>query len=108
MCGRGKGKAAGAKAVGSPRTKSAKAGLVFPVAAVYLAAVLEYVAAEVLDLAGAAATDSERNRIVPFHIQLAFKYDVELNQLMSGRGVLPNIQNQLLPKLYKESDARKG
>ncbi|XP_078663045.1 late histone H2A.1-like [Branchiostoma floridae x Branchiostoma belcheri] len=108
MSGRGKGKASGAKAVGSPRTKSAKAGLVFPVAAVYLAAVLEYVTAEVLDLAGAAAIDSERSSIIPVHIQLAFHYDVELNQLMSGSGVPPNIHNQLLPKLYTESDARKG
>lgn len=80
--GRGKGDA-GAKAV----SKSTKAGLQFPVgriarfmkegkysdrigagAPVYLAAVLEYLAAEVLELAGNAARDNKKTRIVPRHI----------------------------------------
>jgi histone H2A len=79
MTGRGKGKTAGKKSV----SKSAKAGLQFPVgriarylkkgkyasrigagAPVYLAAVLEYLAAEVLELAGNAARDNKKNRIV--------------------------------------------
>ncbi|XP_035689010.1 late histone H2A.1-like [Branchiostoma floridae] len=122
MSGRGKGKAAGAKAAGSQRTKSAKAGLQFPVgrikrylskgkyaerigagAPVYLAAVLEYLTAEVLELSGNAARDNKKSRIIPRHIQLAVRNDEELNQLMSGvtiaqGGVLPNIHNQLLPK----------
>jgi len=80
--GRGKGDA-GTKAV----SKSTKAGLQFPVgriarfmkegkftervgagAPVYLAAVLEYLAAEVLELAGNAARDNKKTRIVPRHI----------------------------------------
>lgn len=80
--GRGKG-TEGTKAI----SKSTKAGLQFPVgriarfmkegkfsdrvgagAPVYLAAVLEYLAAEVLELAGNAARDNKKTRIVPRHI----------------------------------------
>eukprot|EP00894_Picocystis_sp_ML_P002791 jgi/Pico_ML_1/53308/g3878.t1 len=117
MSGRGKGKSA-KKAV----TKSTKAGLQFPVgrvarylkagkyatrigagAPVYLAAVLEYLAAEVLELAGNAARDNKKTRIVPRHIQLAVRNDEELSKLLgsvtiASGGVLPNIHTVLLPK----------
>ena len=115
--GRGKGKSAG-RAV----SRAAKAGLQFPVgriarymkkgryaarvgagAPVYCAAVLEYLAAEVLELAGNAAKDNKKSRIVPRHIQLAIRNDEELNKLMrnttiASGGVLPNINVALLPK----------
>jgi histone H2A len=118
MSGRGKGKSSGKKSM----TKSAKAGLQFPVgrvarylkkgryaerigagAPVYLAAVLEYLAAEVLELAGNAARDNKKTRIVPRHIQLAVRNDEELSKLLAGvtiaeGGVLPNIHAVLLPK----------
>ena len=118
MSGRGKGKSSSKKAM----TKSAKAGLQFPVgrvarylkkgryaerigagAPVYLAAVLEYLAAEVLELAGSAARDNKKTRIVPRHIQLAVRNDEELSKLLAGvtiaeGGVLPNIHAVLLPK----------
>ena len=114
-------------------SRSAKAGLQFPVgrvhrhiklgryasrigagAPVYLAAVLEYMAAEVLELAGNAARDNKKSRINPRHLQLAVRNDEELNKLMGGvtiaqGGVLPNIHAVLLPKkkAAKEGGAKK-
>ena len=121
MSGKGAKGARGKKAAGS-KTKSAKAGLTFPVgrigrflkkgrfakrvgagAPVYMAAVLEYVVAELLELSGNAAKDNKKTRIVPRHIQLAVKNDEELNKLLgsvtiASGGVLPNIHATLLPK----------
>ena len=118
MSGKGKGGRGEKKST----TASAKAGLQFPVgrigrylrpgkyatrmgagAPVYLAAVLEYLCAEILELAGNAARDNKKSRIVPRHITLAVKNDEELNKLLGGvtiasGGVLPNIHAVLLPK----------
>ncbi|KAJ8280602.1 hypothetical protein GJAV_G00056750 [Gymnothorax javanicus] len=119
MSGRGK---TGGKVRTKAKTRSARAGLQFPVgriyrllrkgnyaerigagAPVYLAAVLEYLVAEVLELSGNAARDNKKARILPRHLQLAVRNDEELNQLFGGvtiaqGGVLPNIQAVLLPK----------
>ena len=121
----GKGKGGRGKKSGKSTTRSAKAGLQFPVgrvarylkkggyakrvgggAPVYLAAVLEYLCAEILELAGNAARDNKRARIVPRHIQLAVRNDEELNKLLgavtiASGGVLPNIHAVLLPKKSK-------
>uniref|UniRef100_A0A0D3G2I3 Histone H2A n=1 Tax=Oryza barthii TaxID=65489 RepID=A0A0D3G2I3_9ORYZ len=123
-----------------PVSRSVKAGLQFPVgrigrylkkgryaqrvgtgAPVYLAAVLEYLAAEashswltgivllmqVLELAGNAARDNKKNRIIPRHVLLAIRNDEELGKLLAGvtiahGGVLPNINPVLLPKKTAE------
>ncbi|GJU55237.1 histone H2AX [Tanacetum coccineum] len=110
-------------------SRSQKAGIQFPVgriarflkvgkyaervgagAPVYLAAVLEYLAAEVLELAGNAARDNKKSRIVPRHIQLAVRNDEELSKLLgtvtiANGGVMPNIHQHLLPKTnLKEKD----
>jgi histone H2A len=119
----GRGKTSGKKAT----SKSAKAGLQFPVgrigrflkkgryaprvgagAPVYLASVLEYLTAEILELAGNAARDNKKSRIIPRHIQLAVRNDEELNKLLGGvtisqGGVLPNIHSVLVPKKSEAS-----
>nr|ACG30715.1 histone H2A [Zea mays] len=111
--GKAKKGAAGRKA-GGPRKKSVmrsvKAGLQFPV---YLAAVLEYLAAEVLELAGNAAKDNKKTRIVPRHVLLAIRNNEELGKLLTGvtiahGGVLPNINPVLLPKKTAEKASSGG
>ncbi|XP_067884142.1 histone H2A-like [Heterodontus francisci] len=119
MAGRGK---TGGKARAKAKSRSSRAGLQFPVGRVHrllrkgnyaervgagapvdLAAVLEYLTAEILELAGNAARDNKKTRIIPRHLQLAVRNDEELNKLLGGvtiaHGVvLPNMQAVLLPK----------
>ena len=97
-----------------PKSKSSRAGLLFPVGRVhrllkkgnysericsgtpvYLAAVLEYLTAEILELSGNAAFNDQKPRINPVHLQIAIRKDDELNRLFqdlinSQGGVLSN------------------
>ncbi|XP_077310691.1 core histone macro-H2A.2 [Lithobates pipiens] len=114
--------ARGGKKKTTKLSRSSRAGVIFPVgrmmrylrrgthkyrigmgAPVYMAAVIEYLAAEILELAGNAARDNKKGRITPRHILLAVANDEELNQLLRGvtiasGGVLPRIHPELLAK----------
>ena len=57
-------------------------------------------------MAGNAARDNKKNRIIPRHIQLAVRNDEELSKLLgsvtiANGGVLPKIESVLLPKSTK-------
>lgn len=100
---------------------SDKAGLKFPVpyfrsiliqqsrmrvgkgAPIFLAAVVEYIASELLELASNAARDMAVTRVTPRHVMLAVRSDQELDHLykgfIAGGGCLPHIHISLVRKL---------
>ncbi|XP_034642250.1 late histone H2A.2.2-like [Trachemys scripta elegans] len=102
-------------------TRSSRAGLQFSVsridrllrkgqfadrigagAPVYMAAVLQYLTHEIVDIAGEVAARSKKRRISPRHLQLAIHSDSELKKLLGGvtisqGGVLHLNQPVVLP-----------
>lgn len=105
-------------------SRSAKAGLIFPVGrigtmlrhgqyarrvgasgAVYMAAVLEYLTAELLELSVKAATQSSKKpgRLSPRTVTLAVRHDDDLGSLLknvtvSRGGVLPSLTKAVSKK----------
>jgi len=113
---------------GKARRKAVQGNLLFPVhrqkrsmtadikqrismeAAVFTSAVLEYMAAEVLELAGNAAKEYKKSRIIPRYIMLAIRQDDEINQLcppsttFATAGVCP----KPVPKFLLKTNVSRG
>ena len=99
----GKGKAKGKANSNRQVSKSSRAGLSFPVgrisrmlkqgryserlgvgAPIYLAAVLEYLVAEILEVSCMVVKQNKKSRIVPRYIFLGLKEDEEFNKLFKN------------------------
>jgi histone H2A len=111
-------------------SRTVRAGLVFPVGRVHrhlrkgqyashigslapvsCAAALEYLVAELIEMAGNFCIANKKKRIIPRHLMLAIRQDAEFNQLLSDviiseGGVQPHIEAVLLPKSSSEKRAK--
>jgi hypothetical protein len=67
------------KDLGKKKPKVADSG------AIYLAAVLEYLTAELVETAGAKAEGNKRKRIIPSHFKQVFAEDAELNKVFGAK-----------------------
>ena len=125
----GKGKAKGKATATKQMSRSSKAGLSFPVgriarmlktgryaervgvgAPVYLAAVLEYLVAEILEVSCMVVKQNKKSRIVPRYIFLGLKEDEEFNKLfqntiITASGVKPQSAKQALKRDNQPSQA---
>ena len=101
-------------------TQSKRAGITFPVgkigrlmrceskrvgaeAPVFMAAVMEYLCAEILEIAGEMCKESRKQRLIPRHIELAIRNDEDLarfyqNKTIAGGGMTPYINPCVLAK----------
>ncbi len=128
----GKKRAAPKAKSGAGKSKSARAGLIFPVGRVtsllrngryakrvspasgaYVAAVLEYLVAEVLELTSKYAVSRKRTRVSPRDITVAVRHDRDIGALLkdvtvSGGGVIPNVNKTLLKKSKSSKKSKKS
>jgi histone H2A len=126
--GRGKERKIAKKRTTKKMSRSTRAGLLLPVARihrqlknariakhigsgapVYMAAVLEYLTMEVLELAGNVARDSKKKRITPRMLTIALRNDEELSQMVARvtiaqGGVMPHISSVLLKPMKKKNE----
>ena len=103
------------------RSNSEKAGTIFPVgrinkmikegrysekvgssAGIFMTAVLEYLAADILATAGDICAEQGKTAITPQHLNMVLKEDTELSTLIAlasttNGGVIQNINDFLLP-----------
>lgn len=127
MPGKGKGKTA--EPMTTKRSRSARAGLQFPVGKfnkrfrspksietkacpVVRAALAEYIAAELLELAGNAARDNRKQRITRRWVSLAVLTDVEFKQVFGTTSIIGgskplDMMPQLLPSKKGKSGKRR-
>eukprot|EP01057_Protomagalhaensia_wolfi_P006165 Protomagalhaensia_wolfi_Nauph_80__6164@NODE_904_length_1896_cov_403_341949_g681_i0_p3_GENE_NODE_904_length_1896_cov_403_341949_g681_i0NODE_904_length_1896_cov_403_341949_g681_i0_p3_ORF_typecomplete_len138_score27_31Histone/PF00125_24/3_6e16CBFD_NFYB_HMF/PF00808_23/6_9e06Histone_H2A_C/PF16211_5/0_00017TAF/PF02969_17/0_0046DUF3071/PF11268_8/0_071DC_STAMP/PF07782_13/0_24_NODE_904_length_1896_cov_403_341949_g681_i07641177 len=128
--GKAKGLAISAAASAGGASRSQRAGLIFPVgrigrwmkdggyaarigkgAPIFLAAVLEYLTFEVLEMAGNHARDSDKKRVTPQHIQYAVRSDQEMATLLSSvtiaKGGVNPMSSDVLHARKKDKDAAK-
>ncbi len=118
------GKSKAAAKTSSGHSRSARAGLIFPVgriasmlkkgryarrvsasAAVYIASTLEYLTSELLELSvkSLAASNKKSKRLTPRALTLAVRLDEDLGSLLSNvtiskGGVVPNLHRALTKK----------
>jgi histone H2A len=80
-------------------------------AAIYMTAVIEYLLAEILELAGNAARDNNKSRISSKFIFMAIVHDEELSKLscgiLMGGGVIPNTVQQIVPSKPEKPKKKK-
>lgn len=110
------------KVKGETKSRSSRAGLLFPVgrihrtlklmrvserigksAPVFLAAVIEYLTAELIEATGKVTKAKKRTRMSTRHLMIGVMNDEEFAKLLkntqiSGAGVMPGIEKTLLPK----------
>merc|ERR1711909_57522 len=78
-------------------------------ASIYMAAILEYCCAEVVELAGEQAISKKKKRIMPRHVMMAMKGDEEISKLVGQTtliasagsmptGVHPSLKSANLPR----------
>lgn len=109
-------------------SRSARANLKFPVgridshtraglharrlgsgAPIALTAVLEYLAAEILEISGDAAKDNKKRRITPRHIQLAVGADHELSRVFRNTTIVDaGVNPHINPALLKQKKGKKA
>ena len=82
------------------RCESKRVGAEAPV---FMAAIMEYLCAEILEIAGEMCKEARKQRLMPRHIELAVRNDDDLaslfqNKTIAGGDIAPYINPCVLPK----------